>query len=378
MLAGLALNLTDNGLEIVSRNTVSAQTWDGDFNNNAYWGGIDVNEEQLGNNDNSTHSTVEPLTPPPIEGFDTTGPDIPDIDIPDNDSGQAVNSGSGYSDADDDGGYDDGMGDNDQNNNGINDSTEDSDNNEYNDGLSDAQDGDENSTTDYQKFLLEGVELLSKIGFGRLNRNDLEHYDTAYWNPYEKELILKEGHTPSEAVNSMFDNPTKYSVDCAEFVQILNWYAKMNEMGESRFNDYINNLDEEMTLRPFESTGLENKEDYLRGSPNEQFTNYSLSISDFQDPIKREQSFDIDRILDQIPEGSRVTFKNLDADKGDAFQYENIIKLGDNKWGAHGFGEEHIFTLDEIKYQLAKYTNPDPSDEYIRNNIFIVEIQTFK
>ena len=321
MLAGLALNLTDNGLEIVSRNTVSAQTWDGDFNNNAYWGGIDVNEEQLGNNDNSTHSTVEPLTPPPIEGFDTTGPDIPDIDIPDNDSGQAVNSGSGYSDADDDGGYDDGMGDNDQNNNGINDSTEDSDNNEYNDGLSDAQDGDENSTTDYQKFLLEGVELLSKIGFGRLNRNDLEHYDTAYWNPYEKELILKEGHTPSEAVNSMFDNPTKYSVDCAEFVQILNWYAKMNEMGESRFNDYINNLDEEMTLRPFESTGLENKEDYLRGSPNEQFTNYSLSISDFQDPIKREQSFDIDRILDQIPEGSRVTFKNLDADKVDAFQY---------------------------------------------------------
>ena len=35
MLAGLALNLTDNGLEIVSRNTVRAQTWDGDFNNNS-------------------------------------------------------------------------------------------------------------------------------------------------------------------------------------------------------------------------------------------------------------------------------------------------------------------------------------------------------
>ena len=142
MLAGLALNLTDNGLEIVSRNTVSAQTWDGDFNNNAYWGGIDVNEEQLGNNDNSTHSTVEPLTPPPIEGFDTTGPDIPDIDIPDNDSGQADNSGSGYSDADDDGGYDDGMGENgDNGDNGYGDDTTDNQNdNEYDNGQNGEQD----------------------------------------------------------------------------------------------------------------------------------------------------------------------------------------------------------------------------------------------
>ena len=129
LLSGLAPNLTKDGWGIIASEKLSAESWDGDFYIFVFQGKIDVDEEKL---NNSTHSTVEPLTPPTIDGFDTSTPDIDNthIDIPVYNGGQGDNSGSGYSESDDDGGYDDGIGENDQTNDGINDPTDDHNNNE--------------------------------------------------------------------------------------------------------------------------------------------------------------------------------------------------------------------------------------------------------
>ena len=129
LLTGLAPNLTKDGWGIIAFEKLSAESWDGDLYIFVFQGKIDVDEEKL---NNSTHSTVEPLTPPTIDGFDTSTPDIDNthIDIPVYNGGQGDNSGSGYSESDDDGGYDDGIGENDQTNDGINDPTDDHNNNE--------------------------------------------------------------------------------------------------------------------------------------------------------------------------------------------------------------------------------------------------------
>jgi hypothetical protein len=115
MLTGLALNLTKDGWGIIQTNTLSAQSWDGEL----YDGGI------FGPNPN----------------WEWTGDEWIYHD----------GNSDGYNDTSD---IDNGLGDDD-------DTTDDPDDNNYDNGLSDSQDGDDNSTIDYQKYLLEGVEKLA-------------------------------------------------------------------------------------------------------------------------------------------------------------------------------------------------------------------------
>lgn len=339
MLTGLALNLTKDGWGIIQTNTLSAQSWDGEL----YDGGI------FGPNPN----------------WEWTGDEWIYHD----------GNSDGYNDTSD---IDNGLGDDD-------DTTDDPDDNNYDNGLSDSQDGDDNSNIDYQKYLLEGVDKLDGLHFGRgddenVNRYTMKFYDENYWtcNPYPNlSLVLNNNMSPSEGVISIFNTPEKYSFDCAEFVQVLIWYAKMETMGENAFNNYIG---ENMELHQDYSTGIESKTKYTRESPNNRFekaVNLSegYTFDNYSNDYRQnnEMVVDLERELSDLPIGSRVCLENLAAPKGAAFQRENIIKVGDDQWAAHPYSQQgQTYSLSEIIDMFAREFNSDTS------NIYVKEIEKYK
>ena len=92
----------------------------------------------------------------------------------------------------------------------------------------------------------------------------------------------------------------------------------------------------------------------------------------------------VDDILAEAPIGSRVRWTNrLGArDKGNPWQHENTIKLGPDKFAAHGTASG-VLTMSNghpravIEDTVARKTFADADDAYVRANIFISEIEIF-
>jgi len=78
--------------------------------------------------------------------------------------------------------------------------------------------------------------------------------------------------------------------------------------------------------------------------------------------------------LKKIPIGSNIAITNLDAKPKDDFRNENLIKIGDNQWGAHGWGEKKVFKLAEVMMLMQKITNPEALS-IDNSKVFISKIQ---
>jgi hypothetical protein len=76
-----------------------------------------------------------------------------------------------------------------------------------------------------------------------------------------------------------------------------------------------------------------------------------------------------------------VRFTNLKAKLSDAFRHENCVKLGPDLYAAGGIDDPitgNEFTRERLEIALAQHTNPAPTLEYIRNFIYIDEIEVFE
>jgi hypothetical protein len=70
----------------------------------------------------------------------------------------------------------------------------------------------------------------------------------------------------------------------------------------------------------------------------------------------------VDELLREAPIGSRVTWRNLEAPESSDFFNENTIKLGADRYAAHGFGTTNVFTRAELELSLARATRPEATD----------------
>jgi hypothetical protein len=147
-------------------------------------------------------------------------------------------------------------------------------------------------------------------------------------------------------------------------------------MGSKKFDKFINSFGEPMTLRPNYSTGIVTKELFTRGAPDQKFYDDNISFKELNSGYSGE-NFDLNEKIKSLPVGSRISLTNLEAKSTDAFRNENLVKLGDDLWGAHGF-DGKTFSLQEITYKFASITQESPSESYIQKNVFISNIETYK
>ena len=127
------------------------------------------------------------------------------------------------------------------------------------------------------------------------------------------------------------------------------------------------------SLMPHGSTGITTEVKYSRYSnPDESFWDENVELN--ANPLYQGENKSVEEILKAAPVGTRIAVKNLMAERGSAWQFENAVKLGDNIYGAHGFGKNNKFSLEQIKKNLAEITynaSGIPLQEYIDKYVYI-------
>lgn len=225
---------------------------------------------------------------------------------------------------------------------------------------------------EYEKRLREAADKLRDANFG-LCYSSTTTYDTNYWTvepdpqfPANKMLSLKSGKLPSDAIDAMFADLKNWSVDCAQFVQVAEWYALRHAYGAAEFNKRAGSS---FKLRIHLSSGIPYKEVYLRENASQKMRRLTDGKEEPRGP---------EDILKDAPVGSRIMWTNKKAPTSSAFHNENTIKLGPDSFAAHGFGKAtNIFTRAEIELNLARAENSAADAAYIAANVFLAEIDYY-
>lgn len=233
-------------------------------------------------------------------------------------------------------------------------------------------------------FLRDGAERLARAKFGQPLGSDFEDkFDREYWEwdsdpKFSRRLKLKGGKRPSAAINALFSRLGEWRVDCDHLIQIAHLWAQLNTFGESEFDQQNTPT---LELRARESSGLKTKEHYGRSGPND----YWKVIVEWRPPNDpqfdpRDTKKTTEDLVQTAPAGSRVRFTNRHAQPWHPFYHENTLKVGNDLFAAGGmttFWGRNIFSRREVETNLAKYTNPSADPAYIREAVYIDEIEIF-
>jgi hypothetical protein len=202
----------------------------------------------------------------------------------------------------------------------------------------------------YEEKLHEAVRKLSSVNFGRAEwdpefitqnpgkplSNREKWYDPEFWtiDDQAKALRLKPGKRPSDAIDAIFSNLEKWSLDCMQFEQVAQLYAQRWALlpEPDRFNEKVSPTAAGAFVKPnflrqHGSFGMRSKEIYERERGDTPLVRRSDKM-----PMTN-----VDELLDNAPVGSRIVWTNEAAEMKDVFRNENTIKLGKDKFAAHGF-----------------------------------------
>ncbi|HEV3166410.1 MAG TPA: DUF4157 domain-containing protein [Isosphaeraceae bacterium] len=265
----------------------------------------------------------------------------------------------------------------------------------------------------YEMKLLEAYERLSGVEFGptggllpqNLCSPELQEstggshfvywYDKEFWEPASDKgtdlqhpekgsckLRLLSGKSPSAAIDALFNHQNRWQIDCAQFVEIFHLYALRHTLGEKKFDDkYQGKVT--LELRRRFSTGVETKVLYSRDSASQGMKR----STDGQQETKG-----INQLLAEAPIGSRVRWTNkARGAQGTDWQNENSAKIGPDKYAAHPLfkvrafvprfpfllGKDYALSRAEIEKELAQAIEPNATDSYIKQYVFISEIEYF-
>jgi hypothetical protein len=236
----------------------------------------------------------------------------------------------------------------------------------------------------YNEHLRDAVEVLKQNRFGSATELGGTTYDLNYWEKVKDEefkgygkLVTKVGVEPAEAVKELFDEKKlkKWAFDCAEFIQVAHLYARWKTMGSEAFNVSAGSR---LELRIHYSTGVSPELGYERHGPTEKMIRVG---PDGNIPVDTP----VDDLLDEVPVGSRVTWRNLLADPNTDFYNENTMKVGNDQFAAQGLTGDNgkIFSRADLERALARITygkhySGEPPASYIKQNVFLKAIEHYK
>ncbi len=225
----------------------------------------------------------------------------------------------------------------------------------------------------YTDTLKEVVTKLYNIVFtGKSARDpDENKFDSDFWfADYDgKEFYLQlkpepTDLTPTKAYKAMLDaeRQKKWTLDCGEFVQAAHLCTMAQLLSEDDFKKRIGPV---CRFKDHNSSGMFSFIQYKRWNPNE--------------PMFRPDGTKADHTPEQLlslaPVGSNIRWTNL---KGvTPYRNEHAVKIGEDSFASTPYGE---VSEKRIKELLGRDANGGviPSDEYIKENIFLASIEIYK
>jgi len=242
---------------------------------------------------------------------------------------------------------------------------------------------DEDYSTIYDTHLLTAVQLLNKGKKVKFDSTQGKRgFNAKYWklgedNDGDDILILKAG-TPALAVDELFAEWEKWSLDCIDFIQVARWFALRHTIGFDAFNKKIGNLSFKLSYH--ETTGLASKGYYEREGKNEPFAYKPEGEEAIATNIVLNNIAAENRFLRVVPTGARVMWTDSSSmAEGEDFENENTLKLGHDSYSAHPFG---VLSLDELRNHVS--SDEDENEvtiteaEYYRRYVFISEIEIYE
>jgi hypothetical protein len=147
----------------------------------------------------------------------------------------------------------------------------------------------------------------------------------------------------------MAANIQNWQFDCAMHMQVPFLYAALLEHGDEKFNAAFKSGDGYyMKISPLNSSGIDITKSYKRlgGGDENKFIEH-----DVEGNIINNTEIDAAELLSSLPVGSRVSIKTNTNDVNN-FTNENVLKVGENLYSAHGVGKG-LYSLEEIKKLFA-------------------------
>ncbi|MFN8395695.1 MAG: DUF4157 domain-containing protein [Bacteroidia bacterium] len=224
--------------------------------------------------------------------------------------------------------------------------------------------------SEYESHLQKAkTALLGKIGFGASpeSKYDAEHWEAVDDPDYLKALKCRT--KPSLAMVEMVNSPSKWSFDCAEFVQVCNIYAScMTYGGEQVDKQYPDFRLRQHDSTIFQAGGIT----FVR---NDKDAKFDVLVKKAKNAVVG-QGIDEKTLVENLPIGSRVCFKNPKGE-GTPFRNENAFVEGKGKFAAHPMGSnltEQDIVDELVKYNIKTQRN-HPTDG--REQIFISSAEIY-
>ncbi|MBN2340922.1 MAG: hypothetical protein JXX29_22900 [Deltaproteobacteria bacterium] len=213
---------------------------------------------------------------------------------------------------------------------------------------------------EYQAALEEGAKKLEDVKFGKstnLPKKDIpKDWKTEKDGSKNHKLVYTGDKTSAEAVKDIFNNVDKWSLDCAEFVQVVTWYAQLTTMGDEKFNNMIQKNGGKLELRSQNSTSIETASAWTRRTPNgvdRKKATYIEKTEYGSFESKETREMNDTEMLKEAKVGDRVGYE-IPRNKGRALR-QNAIYLGDGKFGAHFHGKKRkIWNIQELNQNMIE------------------------
>ncbi|MDI1325303.1 MAG: hypothetical protein PSV23_00715 [Brevundimonas sp.] len=206
----------------------------------------------------------------------------------------------------------------------------------------------------YRAAVLRSVKALCGMPFGSFLQG--EAYDKNYWMPTEYKaerpaLALLPGLSPSEALDAIATNKQAWKLDCAGWAQVCLALSHKDFIGARRFDKAYRRSGGGFILDQHDTPAVMAGSSYRRDDKAQRFYRW-------RGDHLFDQDYDEAYLLDRAPAGTLFIFANDDAGVGHDYRYEHSLRLEPDVFAAHGFGETCLFSLRELREQLAAITHP--------------------
>ena len=193
----------------------------------------------------------------------------------------------------------------------------------------------------------------------------------------ELEYTLLGGVAPSRAISRIFEDTSRWAMDCIDFVVAGRLYAQLMAMGANAFDEKFNHLGPELSPQPMkmaqhETPGLDNDAFWERDNQGQEFVN-EKGQKTARAPRTGEEE---DELLASLPIGTRVMWSTW-APITDDMENENAIKIGPDKYAAHPLGTVSGAKLREELVDERKFPKKAQRLEQVRTNVFLKEVELY-
>lgn len=191
----------------------------------------------------------------------------------------------------------------------------------------------------------EAATLLKGVVFGRADvqsphvsqtpKRDEEKWDVVKVGTDTSYLRTKAGVLAHDAVSAIVAHPERWSFDCAQFVQVLELYARLKTLGDDEFDKSVGGA---LELKVHASKGLETAEAFSREGG--------------------DSPESLERVLKIAPLGSRVMWRNPTLPADSPSRNWNTVKLGADRFAVQTGSGPQIMTRAQVEDHAASRSTP--------------------